>query len=829
MLHPIPSLTFGNRSIRLCPCAVLLICALLLVTAPWATAQQSARFQPDEFSWRQTISFYEQIPGLTEEQREYGHSAIRTMHYNAQRIFRKICAMEGVTFQHAREAAELLNRERFTFEQVQAFEELSDLGPLPIDLGLAGLAAVQTLRFETARSFRAYLGVQGVAPAQAITTIAQLNGLSDAHNRAAQALYAIPDLRVTDALQGMSTLIRLTNKQVRAAETYARVTGMNSETMLDGLELIQRLRQDDAWNARSLFTNPALSSQEAWDWLISYFALPMDMQEAQYDRLDSRNKSLLLQGLYDGGEELIWKINNLHDVTDQYGYEISAAVLNRYSKEQLRAQFNQLDPLVINRFGARFAQADRAQAVTILREATSAARVQTARNLTTANIYALMAQGSELYDTSFRNILVPVLRSRIADHHQGDLLTFVRSIDPENRLVSDFIVSCAQKGRLTTFFPADSNRQKEILSLVAGSAFRDEDSILLFSASLTHLLQVLEPEARSYLIGLMGEKTATENPIFARLINVILQYYLQSHPDLLRAVDRSLISRLAIHHGAINLAAYRITPFNEWKSNGRLGSVSMFHPDDDGRQSFISNANLLMQSGYRLEPSQQYTPGDWSAERERQIRDTIRTASLPALFQAMRTQHFAVTFVKTINGISLHHTQFVYTDRVNQMEMLRRFIRSGDEMLAQRGHSYWRSEQIIDPLTQLLKENRITEAELRGKQRFLSLGSCGGVKAYTKLTRLFEGSVDILATIGTGVAQVNDPYNKALFEIVVNNPATISWRNVAQQSAFIFQGGHGQDYLQPGSLTAILHKLLEESRRDADSETAVSGVTRQQD
>lgn len=818
------SFNFGNQLFRLCPCHLLFVCVLLLVTGPLAFAQQGSRFQPDEVSWRQTISLYEKIPGLSDTQREYGHTAIRSMHYNSQRIFRKICAMPGVTFQQAKEAAELLNRERFTFEQVLAFEALSDLGPLDIELGLAGLAAVQTLSFESGRSFRAYLGVEGVAPGQAINTIPQLNGLSDAHNRAAQAFYAIHDLRVREALNGMSTLIRLRNKQVRAAETYARVAGMDSETMLDGLELLYRLRQDDAWNARHLFTNPALSGKDAWDWLISYFALPMDMQEGQYERLDSRNKSILLQGLYDGGEDIIWKINNLHDVTDQYGYEISAAVLNRYSMEQLRTQFNQLDPLVINRFNAQFQQADRARAVAILREATSAARVQTARNLTTANIYALMAQGSELYDSSFRNVLVPVLQSRIADRHQGDLLNFVRAVDPENRLVSDFIVSCAQKGRLTAFFPSDSNRQKEILSLVAGSAFRDEDSILLFSASLTHLLQVLEPEARTYLFNLMAEKTATENPVFARLINVILQYYLQTSPELLRPADRSLVTRLAVRHGAINLSAYRMTPFNEWKSNGRLGSVSMFHPDDDGRQSFVSNANLLLQSGYRLEPSQQYTPGTWTPEREREIRQTIRTASPPALFQAMRTHHFAVTFVKTINSITLHHTLFVYTDSANQMEMLRRFIRSGDEMLAQRGHSYWRSEQIIDPLTQLLKENRITEAELRSKQRFLSLGSCGGVKAYTKLTRLFEGSVDLLATIGTGIAQVNDPYNKALFEIVAGNPATISWQTVAQQTAVIFQGGHGQDYLQPGSLTAILHKLLEETRV-----ASVSGVTRPQD
>ena len=147
------------------------------------------------------------------------------------------------------------------------------------------------------------------------------------------------------------------------------------------------------------------------------------------------------------------------------------------------------------------------------------------------------------------------------------------------------------------------------------------------------------------------------------------------------------------------------------------------------------------------------------------------------------------------------------------MEMLRRFIHSRDEMLAQRGHSYWRSEQIIEPLTKLIKENKVTEYQLRDKQRFLSLGSCGGVKVYTTLTRLFAGSVDILATIGTGLALINDPYNKMFFEIIATNPATISWKTVAQQSSSIFQGGRGQDYLQPGSLTAILHKILDETQQ----------------
>jgi len=293
---------------------------------------------------------------------------------------------------------------------------------------------------------------------------------------------------------------------------------------------------------------------------------------------------------------------------------------------------------------------------------------------------------------------------------------------------------------------------------------------------------------------------------------------LQTYPELLGPADRNLISRLIVRHGAVNLEQYQLTPFSEWKQDGRIGSVSMFHPDDDGRQSFVSNANLLVKNGYRLVSSQQYTITKMTPAFDQEIQ-RWSTSGYPALFQAMRDRHFAVAFTKKIGDVTIVHTQFVYSDKEHQMEMLNRFIHSKDEMLAQRGHSYWRSEQIVEPLTQLLEDKKVTESDLRGKQRFLSLGSCGGVKAYTNLTRLFSGSVDILATIGTGLALINDPYNMMFFEIVANNASSITWKTVAQRSASIFQNGRGQDYLQPGSLTAILHKILDETQHTQGTAT----------
>lgn len=789
----------------------LFFATLLVFGAVPAQTGWSASYQPNEVSAQQTVGIYQNIPGLTSQQIEYGRTTIPRLHYNAQRILRKICALPGINFDSAKQVIELLGKERFTFEQVQTFEAFSGIASTDVKSGIAALDTVKELSFEASRSFRAYVGMQGVTSNQALAMISILNNMGDTNNRAAQAFFKINGMRVDIAQKGMPGLMRLRDNQAKAAEAYAKIPAMDSETMLDGLELLVKLYQDDAWNARCLFTNKQVSPKEAWNWLVAYFALPTNVQETQYDKLDAHQKTVLLKALYDGGTEVLWKINNLHAVTDANGYEISEGTLGRWSMQQLQAKFNELQPSVQARYSG-FASGGQGQAVSILKQATAAARVQTARDLTVANAYAVMAQGSELYDSSFREIMVPVLLARLNSRNQGDLLGFLRSIDPGNLLVSDFISSCAQKGKLTAFFPADSEKQKAILSLVATSAFQDEDSILTFSATLSHLLKVLAPEARTHLITLMAQNSEAENAAFSKLVNVILQYYLQTYPELLGPNDRVLISRLIVRHGAVNLDRYQVTPFAEWKQDGRLGSVSMYHPDDDGRQSFVSNANMLMNNGYRLVVSEQYSIPEMTsafrAETQRYV-----GSGLVSLFQAMRDRHFAVAFTKQVNGITIVHTQFVFSNLENQMEMLKRFVRNKDEMLAQRGHSYWRSEQIIEPLTKLIEEGQVSDFDLRGKQRFLSLGSCGGVKVYTSLTRLFASSVDILATIGTGLAMINDPYNKMFFEIIASNNPSITWKNVAQQSASVFQGERGQDYLLPGSLTAILHKILDEEQQ----------------
>ncbi len=776
-----------------------------------------------DISVDQTFKLYRQVPHLSSEELAYGRKIISGLNYNAQRIFRKMCLMPGMNFTKCKEAWASLLGLKLSYAQVLSFEKWSSLPGVTSDLGLKALPVIQTLDYEACRSFGRYCGLPGMTPDCALKTIPLLNRLDDAQNRAAQGLFAVTGMNAVQALDSLDIIALLHDRQARAADAFAGVAGMNLGTLDDALPMIRQMSRDDAWNAGTLFRSPAMTREKAWFWLVAYFANPPAVREEQFfNSLAPKRRMTLLRAFYDGGEELIWKINNLHAITDRFGFEISAAELSRYSGKQLQKRFEQLSPQVRFEFGRRFyallARGRKGGMITVLRQATVADRVVTARNLTSTNIYALLAQGSEFYDSSFRDILAPILRQRIEKRFSGNLLEFLHAVDPGNLLVSSFIVSLAQKGKLTAFFPENNREQEQILDLVAVSAFKDENSIILFSATFTHLLKVLEPPARTFLIRKMSQQADSGSSGFTRLIAVILQYYMREYPQLLSAEDRLLIDRLVVRHGAVDLYKYLATPFAQWKEDGRLGAISVFHADDDGRRSFASFLTMLLKSGYRIRLSTQFTVVPLSAKTRQTAGRLIRQAQLhparglPRLFDGMQRNHFCVTLVRRLDGLTISQAASVYSDEKNQELLIERFILGGTEMFAQRGHSYWRSEQITDPLNMLLQEGRLSKKDLEAKQRFLSLGSCGGVKAYTRLSEMFLGHVDILATIGTGMSAVNNPYNKNLFEVIARNPSTLSWQDISRKFAFIFKGSHGRDYLQPGSLPAILHKILHEER-----------------
>lgn len=789
-------------------------CIFLFSCPPAARAEESQ----SRIVVEKTMTSFSQIPGLTEQELEYGRQVIEQMNYNSQRITRRISVLPGANFTQCRDIWRELKGKSASYNQILAFEEWTRLPGATMSLAVQVLRTIKGLTREEVKCLRAFLKVSDQQADAILALVPQIVPMKPSGNFAARKMFAVQGLRVDRALNNLEFIDKFTEKQAWAYAAFVESRRMEAETATDALPLFQQLRDDAAWNMRTLMKKDKLNRNAAWRWLISYFAHPVHVQEKQYYRYESPERTQLLDAFYAAGEELIWKINSLHAVSDQAGMEISSAALQAMPKKDLQELFDQLSQKTKVNYGGHFRSAYKAgkknSMIRILRKATKADRSQVSEDLTSANIYALLAQGSELYDSSFRDILVPILKKRIRKKYQDNLLVFLKATDPSNLLVSSFIVSLAQKGKLTTFFPDKAAEQKKILDLVAASAFKNEDTILLFSATFRHLLKVLEPDVRYYLIQKMVQADSGHGS-FSKLITVILQYYLQEYPDLLNAESRQLIQKTVKRNGAVDLEKYLRTPFREWKQDKRLGSISIFHPDDDGRTSFVSNAQNLLKHGYRMTLSEQYTPYQNASTREASRKAVKRARAgkgLAALFKAMRRSPFAVVFEKKIKGITISHTVYVYADKADQQALMKRFLQGDDEMFAQRGHSYWRSEQITDPLEKLKENKQITAADLSKRQRFLSLGSCGGVKAYTKLTRMFLGHIDILATIGTGMAIINDPYNRSFFEIVAKNSSSMTWKDMAAKSSFIFANGRGQDYLQPGCLTAILHKILDEDK-----------------
>lgn len=761
-----------------------------------------------------TLSAIAKMPGLTPQELDYARKAISGMDYNAQRAVRKISVLPGGSFDLSRRVWAELTRKPFSFDQLLAFEQWTDLDGATMPQAIEAMTGLRELKREALKTFRAALRMNGIGAAASLRLLPLISSLDDSSRLAARGLFNVRGMEANQALSSLPALRSFSKKQAWAYAFFAETRGMTPQMAIMALPRFRELREDDAWNMQHFLKLNKPDAGTALSWLNQYFSHPMSVQEVQYYRMSALNRTALLDAFHQGGEEIVWKINNLHAVTDEDGREYSQGRLHGMATDDLQELFDRLSATTQGRFGSAFAAArkagERGRAVSTLRQATTADRSQVAEDLTSANLYALLAQGSELYDSSFRDILVPILKKRIRYWHRDNLLVFLRATDPENKLVSSFVVSLAQKGKLTDFFPQDAVEQQRILELVASSAFKDEDSILLFSATFRYLLTVLEPSARHFLIRKMVAADSGQGG-FSTLITVILQYYYQEYQDLLDPESKELIRQTIARNGAVNLSRYLATPFAEWKQDSQLGSLSIFHPDDDGRDSFVSNARFLTKEGYRIMLAEQYSLVD-NPGRFSNLIAQASSQGFSQLFGAMSNAPFSVAFVKRVNGITIRHSVHVYGDEESQQRIMRRFLKGGDEMFVQRGHSYWRSEQITDPIRKLREEEQIDDSDLLKKQRFMSLGSCGGVKAYTKLTRMFLGHLDILATIGTGMAMINDPYNLHFFEIVAENPSSMTWEDMARKTAFIFSKGRGQDYLQPGCLTAILHKILDEEK-----------------
>ena len=789
------------------PLSFLLLLAVL--TSPVCGAGSSAVDSPLEI----TQAAFRQAGCMEQARYDFHKDTIRALSYTKMRALRAFCAIPDIDDDEAVAALEKLVFYPLTFDQVRFFETFTDLDDISYARAWQLLELSSSLEFTAMQAVLQIPAIDGLDTAAVIELVNKINALDDYGRWAAKALFSISGIDRVTALQGVALLVHMDTTQRLSAEQSCLIEAMDPGTIMQLLPRIAALKPQDALNSVGLFSLETMTPAQALFWLSSYFSLPEVSGEQHYYALSGEQKATLLDGFAAASNYHIRKINDLHAVTNRYGGEISTGALAAGGAETIRALFTKLHEKARQRYGGALEQALAEKkiypAIDVLKQATAMARKQTARDLSSANIYIVLSRGSELYDSSFRDVLVPVLLSRIKTSFGGNLLNFLTQTDPGNRSVSDFIISCAQKGKLTAFFPKDGAEQRVILDLMAQSAFRDEQSLILFSATFAALLEKLEPSARSYLISKMADTIDKSASIFALQLRVILQYYLNKHPALLAADDRSLIQDLIQRYGTVDLGQYTANDFKRWKEDRNLRSLSIFQHDDDGKISYLSNSRNLLNNGYqpRLSTSLNLLPQN--SPTAGQAKRLMAQGDVASLYRLSVAGPLIIEYHKTVNNIELSHSVAIYQNEADQQRLLKQYLESGMEMFAQRGHSYWREEQLLKPMRQLLESGEISHARIPDISRFMSIGSCGGIRIYSELNRLFNNSVDIFATVGTGKAVVNDPYNQRLFEVIAASGDELSWEEVARRLNPILSDERDSDYLQPGSLPAILHKMMD--------------------
>ena len=803
---------------------VLLVCWVLLHW--WSPFSAHARVYIPDKGYSRAVESFSRVACSDEELFQYNKSLIRALSYTNKRALIAFSQIDSITAEELVAALRDLVSADISFDKMLLLERFVTLEDADVEMAWQFLEKLESLSYTAGRIVTAFELVDVVTAPELMQYVDRISKMSEPAGWAVKMFVELPGHSRETIARGIDMIEAMSEKQRWATDRCCKIKGMNAYKALQIMILLPGLSDTDAWNAMGLMKQD-IDPETAHAWIEHYFSQDQERKEWLFFAQSPKEKALLLKGLAEASDYLTWKINDLHSVTDPRGMEISSAALKNGSVSFLTRIWKRLDVKVREKYKTSFFQAlnggKRNSAIAILRQATAKARVQAALDITTANIYILLSKGSELYDSSFRDILVPVLKDRIEKRFGLNLLQFLLDVDPENNHVSDFIISLAQRGKLAIFFPEDHGEQKKVLDLVIESAFQDENSLILFSATFMTLLETIGPETRTYLIGEMLSAIRRQDTVFTTQLRVILQYYIQYYSEFVDDVDRIRINMMMYEYGAIPLHWYTKTAFSEWKSDGMLSSLSVFHDDDDGRQSYLSNCRYLSKQGYRPRLSASYDLGSTAQVNGVVAGLLSRYTKAPSrvlqeLFRIQVKNPLVLDWVKKINGLEVSHSVFVFQGEGIQQELLKQFLTGGHEMFAQRGHSYWRSEQLIEPISKLIESGEVTPEDLKKKQRFMSLGSCGGIRAYSELAKLFSNNVDILATVGTGKAVINNPYNRFLFETVAKAKGDLSWDEVADQSARIFKQGLGEDYLQPGSLPAILHKIMDQKAIENDAD-----------
>ncbi len=770
----------------------------------------------EETAFDETISIYRKIAGNTAV--KHDQPLIRKLSYSQLRALRAFCKLQNITTKDIQPTLKKLQKNDIRYGAVLLLDYFTELPQATITTSWIFLDLLSNTTFTTTKALASLTQVTPPSATSILPLIKDVKQLNESGQWAVKALFEVQHKSFQEVQQAISLISAMPPGQQWAAEKLCKLPGISGSEVVQNLHFISLLSGNDSWNVRALFNNPTLTPTTASRWLSNFFSLSVNAQDALIRQMSAEDNHLLLTTYNNASSNIIRDINSFHDVTNRFGREVGAWRLKNYPAEKILFLLSKLPQKAQDEYQGELDQAitanKRNDAISALRKATTMSRRLTAKKLTGANLYVLLTHGGELFTSSFKNYLVPVLAKRIKTNFNNDLLLFITTVDPKNRYTSDFIVNLASKGSLTRFLPKKSNEQKKVLDLVTTSALQNEHSLLLFSAAFTKLLKPIHTGARSHLLNLLMAAAADKSCTFSVQLRIILQYYLEKRSNLLSPNDRKKISSMLTQYTPVNITNLSKTPFTEWLNDHELKSLSIFQNDDDGRSSFLSNCRALLASGYKPVLSRNFFLNYLSQKSNDELILLFKSLGrkpeygLAQLFRFSVKHPIVCDWVKKQNGVTITHSVAVYQGKEQQQRLIVQFIKNKTEMFAQRGHSYWRPKQLFIPLEKALSAGELRKSELFSKQRFLSLGSCGGLRAYSDISRQFQDKVDILATTGTGKSVINNPYNRKLFEIIANHQDIDSWDEVTRKTSSIFTENRGEEYIQPGSLPAILHKML---------------------
>jgi hypothetical protein len=768
------------------------------------------------------VDVFSKIPGITKQHLEEGKELIPHLDYFNTRVFRVLCKLPNVTAPDVLKILPGLSEEPITFYHLELFELFSSHDEVTLEIALQGLQKIKELEFSSVLVAESLKNISTISSSQFLDIIHNIQQVSDPARWALKSFFEIKGQTAEKVAQGMDLITQLSYDQCWAVEKNNVIANISVDEALNNIMAIRLVPLADIKNVRALFSLPEMTGQEAYYWLKNYFAKPQEEKNVLYQSLRSDQKSILLRVFYQASEHIIRDINNLHSIMDINEMEIAASSLAAHSFVELKVLLERLPAAIVEKHAPGFVghaeQRNKSGSIKILRQATSEARIMTARQCSAANIYILLSRVTILFDSSFRTILLPVLRKHIEKGYGGSLYGFLQAMDPENVYVSRFISSLAQKGKLAMFFPSKVVEQEAILELVSGSAFSDENSLIFFTASFMKFLNIIKPEIRHILLDNMISFAIDDNAIFAQQVRIILQHYMEEQPELLGDDVIGQVQSIMETYGTVALSEYVKTPFAEWRDDGVLSAVSVFNSDDDGRSSFLANCRYLIKNGYLPRISKSFFQDELNDKQKKTLAALLndfgrkKSGSLEYLFSFLANNAVAIDLVKSVNSLEIIHSICIYRDNDTQKKLLVEFINGDHEMFIHRGHSYWLDNHLLIPLREIVQTGKVSRERMAAKQRFFSIGSCGAINNYSELTRIFCNKIDLLGSMGSGKTRVNNLYNLFLFEAVAAGPVDMSWKEVDRRSSFVFKGDGGSSYLSPGSLPAILYKIIGEGR-----------------